>query len=80
MVFFHPFPEPGAFEDLHDSGEDVRGVHDDLGGSLRQRKSLPQQHTRGGRRAVHKRPAKLASIRGERRRHYYIIHAANRYY
>lgn len=57
--------EPRAPENVHDPGENVRDVHDDAGGPLRQRQSFPQQHARGGRRPVHQRPAELAGARGE---------------
>lgn len=57
--------EPRAPENVHDPGENVRDVHDDAGGPLRQRQSFPQQHTRGGRRPVHQRTAELAGARGE---------------
>jgi len=50
---FSSFSEPRAFENVHDSCKNVRCVHDDPRGSLRQRQSFPQQHTRGGRRPVH---------------------------
>lgn len=57
--------EPRAPENVHDPGENVRGVHDDARGPLRQRQSFPQQHARGGRRPVHQRSAELAGARGE---------------
>lgn len=58
--------EPRAVENVHDSGKDVRRVHDDPGGSLRQRQSFPQQHPRGGRSPVHQCSAELAGFGGER--------------
>lgn len=57
--------EPRAPENVHDPGENVRDVHDDARGPLRQRQSFPQQHARGGRRPVHQRSAELAGARGE---------------
>jgi len=62
---FSSFPEPRAFENVHDSCKNVRCVHDDSRGSLRQRQSFPQQHPRRGRRAVHQRSVKLTSSGGE---------------
>jgi len=63
---FFSFSEPRAFENVHDSCKNIRCVHDDSRGSLRQRQSFPQQHPRGRRRSVHQRFAKLTSFGGER--------------
>lgn len=60
-----PSAEPRAFKNVHDSGENFRGVYDDFGRSLRQRQSFSQQHPRGGRGPVHQCSTQLAGVRGE---------------
>jgi hypothetical protein len=62
---FLSFSEPRAIENVHDSSKNVRCVYDDPRGSLRQRQSFPQQHSRGGRRPVHQRSAELTGFGGE---------------
>lgn len=57
--------ESRSFENLYDPAENICGIHDDLGGSLRQRQSFSQQYPCRGRCSIHQRTTELTGVRGE---------------